>query len=266
MFEAIIQFPFLQRALIAAVLVGLMCSIMGVFVVYGKMSFFSDAIAHSALAGIALGLVIGVSPFWSAMLFGVIVAVMSVYLKNNAKLNIDTVLGLFLPFSMALGILILGFRESFTPDLISFLFGSILSVSTNDLIIVFVVMCFSLLWIYFNYRNVLFMVFDRDLALSSGVNVDKIEYYFMILMSLVVVSSLQVVGIVLVGGLIVIPAAAAKNVAKSFGQMIWVSGLFGVLSGVLGLVLSYYLDVASGSSIVIVAMGIFVISFLFRRK
>jgi ABC-type Mn2+/Zn2+ transport system permease subunit len=249
--EAFVQFPFLQRALLAAVMVGLVCSVTGVFVVAGKMSFFSDAIAHSALA---------------AMVFAVVVAVVAVYLKNNGKLNIDTILGLFLPFSMALGILLLGLRKNYTPDLMSYLFGSILSVSTFDLYIIAGLLLVSGIWLWLNYQKMVFLVFDRDLALASGVKVSLVEYLFIILMSMIVVASLQVVGIVLVSGLIVIPAASAKNIAKSFGQMVWISGLIGVVSGLLGLLFSYYLDVASGSAIILVAVIIFVVSFMMRKK
>jgi len=265
MFEAVLHFPFLQRAIIAAILIGFLCSIMGVFVVAGKMSFLADAVAHSALAGIALGILWGVNQFWAAMLFGVVVAILTVYLKNNGRLNFDTILGLFLPFSMALGILLLGLRKEYTPDLMSYLFGSILSVSWWDIIIIMVLLLVAIGWLIFNYRKMLFLVFDRDLALASGVNVKVVEYVFMMLMSMIIVASLQVVGIVLVSGLIVIPAAAAKNWAKSFWQMTWLSGAIGIASGLIGLTLSYYLDVASGSTIVLVAVIIFVWSFIWHR-
>jgi zinc transport system permease protein len=148
----------------------------------------------------------------------------------------------------------------------SYLFGSILSVSTFDLYIITGLLLVSGIWLWLNYQKMVFLVFDRDLALASGVKVSSVEYLFIILMSMIVVSSLQVVGIVLVSGLIVIPAASAKNIAKSFGQMVWISGLIGVVSGLLGLLFSYYLDVASGSAIILVAVIIFVISFVMRKK
>ncbi len=266
MLEVIWQYPFLQRALIAALIVGLVCSVMGVFVVFNRMAFFADAVAHSALAGIAIGLLAGVSTFWSAMVFGIAVALVSIYLKSKARLNIDTVLGLFLPFSMALGILLLGFRGNYTPDLVSYLFGSILSVSWLDIVVMIVLTIVAFFWLRLNYKKMLAIVFDRDLAYASGIKVEYTEYVFVILMSMIVVASIQVVGIVLVGGLIVIPAATARNVVKSFGQMIWMSGIFGILSGLLGLILAYYLDIASGSAIIMIAMGLFIISFIFRSK
>lgn len=266
MLEAFIQFPFLQRAMLAAVLVGLLCGIMGVFLVFNRMSFFADAIAHSALTGIAIGLILGVAPFWAAMVFGLLVAVATVYLKDRAKLNIDTVLGLFLPFSMAIAVLLLGLRKSYTPDLLSYLFGNILAVSSPDLIIVATLLVISLFWLKFNYQKMLAVVLDRDLAVAAGIDVIRLEYIFMAIMSLIVVASIQVIGIILVGGLLVIPAAAAKNIATSFWQLIIIAGVIGVLSAVLGLILSYVLDIASGSAIIVVASLIFIGTFLMRKK
>lgn len=264
--QSFLEFPFLQRAMLAVIVVSLVCAVTGVFVVMGRLAFFTDTIAHSALTGIALGVLLGINPFWSALVFGLLVAFGVVYLKDKGRLNTDTALGLFLPFAMAVGILLLQIKHDYTPDLMSYLFGSILAVSLIDILLEVIIAIVILVWIYRNYQQLLYVSFDRESAWAAGVSIRKVEYAMMALTSMVVVASLQVAGIALVGALIVIPAASAKNVASSFKEVIGWSILFGVLSGVIGLVMAVVLDVSGGAAIVITAMMIFLISFVFRKK
>lgn len=266
MFEAFWQFPFLQRALVAVILVGLICAALGLFTVFNRMSFFADVIAHSALTGIAIGLLINVLPFWTALVFGVLIAWTVGFLKNKGKINNDTLLGLFLPFSMALGILLMQLKKGYTPDLMSFLFGSILTVSSYDLLIELTVVLVVGLWLRYNFKKLVFLSFDRDSAKVSGIDVERLEYWFMILTAIVVVASLQVAGIALVGALIVVPVVTAKNIAKNITQTWWLSIVFGVSSGIVGLIISYIFNVASGATIVMVSMFLFLSTFVFRRR
>lgn len=266
MIEAFIQYPFLQRALLASVLVGIVCALMGIFVVFNRMAFFVDALAHSALTGIAIGILMGIAPFWTALFFGLAVAVAVVFVRNKSRLNIDTALGLFLPFSMALGILLLQLKQGYTPDLMSFLFGSVLSVSISDLIIISVIGVIAVGWLYIYYRDLVYMAFDRESALVSGVKVGWLEYCLMIILAAVVIASLQIAGIILVGALVVMPTAAAKNIAGNFKQVVVYSLLIGFVGSVVGIMLSYVLDLSSGAVIVMTLMGIFLVTFVFRRE
>ncbi|MFA4931090.1 MAG: metal ABC transporter permease [Patescibacteria group bacterium] len=266
MWEAFIQYPFLQRALLASVLVGIICALLGVFVVFNRMAFFVDALAHSALTGIAMGILIGITPFWTALIFGIGVAVGVVYIRNKGKLHTDTVLGLFLPVAMALGILLLQLKSGYTPDLMSFLFGSVLSVSIIDLIIIGVVGIGAMVWLYFYYRDLVWLAFDRESALVSGVKVVWLEYILMIALAVVVIASLQVAGIILVGAMVVIPAVAAKNLARNFSQVVYYSVAFGLLGSVVGMFLSYIFDLSSGAIIVMTLAGIFLVTFIIRRE
>jgi len=256
----------LLRALLAALIIGVVGAALGVFVVFNRMSFFTDAIAHSALTGIAIGVLFNVTPFWVALVFGVLVGLGVVYLKNSGRFSSDTVLGLLMPFSMALGVILISLKPGYVPELLSYLFGSILAVSWSDLWFEMLVGGVALIWLGFNYQPLLHMSFDRESAQASGVNVVWLEYIFVAILSAVVVASLQVVGIILVGALIVIPAAAAKNLARSFSQVLWLAIVIGILSGGLGLFFSLWLDIASGPAIVVMAMLIFVITFVVRRK
>lgn len=266
MIEAFLHYPFLQRALLASVLVGGICAIMGVFVVFNRMSFFVDALAHSALTGIAIGVLIGVTPFWTALMFGILVAVGVVYIRSKGKLNTDTVLGLFLPFSMALGILLLQIKGGYTPDLMSFLFGSILSVSIFDLIVVTIIGLISVVWLYYYYRDLIYISFDRESAIVKGIKVIWLEYILMILLALVIIAGLQVAGIILVGALVVMPAASAKNIARNFKEVVIFSVLFGLIGSMAGILLSYTLDLASGAVIVMTLTVLFAVTFIFRRR
>jgi len=266
MFELFLHYPFLLRALLAAGLIGGICGLVGSLVVFNRMSFFADAVAHSALTGIAIGILLNIAPFWTAVTVGVLVALGVVAIKNSGRFSTDTILGVFMPVAMALGIVLISFKDGYVPDLTSFLFGSILAVSWTDLIIEMVIgiMVVGLLTKY--YWAMLFTSFDRATAQAAGVKVDWLEYLLVVLLSVVVVASLQVVGIILVGAMVVIPAAAAKNWARSFWQVMWGGALIGIIGGWLGLFLSIEYDLSSGAAIVLTLMAIFIITFIFRKK
>lgn len=266
MIESFLHYPFLQRALLASILVGFICALLGVFVVLNRMAFFVDALAHSALTGIALGILIGFSPLWTAVVFGVAVAVGVVFLKNRGRISADTALGLFMPFSMALGIFLLQLKSGYSPDLLSYLFGSILAVSWTDLAVLLAIGLVSIVFVYHYYSDLIFLSFDRDLAYVAGVRVAWLEYLLMIILGVAVIASLQVAGIVLVGALVVIPAAAAKNIAKNFWQVVVYSILFGLLGSISGLVFSYIFNVASGAMIVLCLVGIFLVTTFSGRR
>ncbi len=262
----LLHYSFWQRALVAVCCLGLIYGVWGGMVVAKRMAFFSDAISHAALTGIAIGLLVGWNPVGLAMVVGVIVALLTIFIKNRTKLNFDTVLGLFLPLAMALGVIILSFKSGYVPDLMSYLFGNILAVSWSDLWLQLVIGVVSLVWLIFNYRKMVLLSFDRGLAQAAGIEVEKEEYILAVLLSLVVVAGIKAVGIILVGALLVIPAMAARNLAVNFKQMLVFSGLIGVLSGIIGLVLAAWLDWPSGASIVVTAAVIFFLSLLKLKK
>lgn len=256
---------FLLRALLAAVLVGFVTANLGVFVVLRKMAFFSDAIAHASLTGIALGLLFGIHPVLGAVAFSILVAVGIVFLQKRSTIAIDTVIGVFSSAAIALGVLLLSYLPGYRADLFGYLFGDILAVSNNDLIVLAVVAAGSAVLVGSSFRAWLGIAFDGDLAQISGVRVQRMEYLFLLTLALVVALGIKLVGTVLIGSLIVIPAAAAKNVAPNVRSLFGFAMLFGILSGVLGLLAAYALDVAAGPAIVVTATAIFGLSFLFKR-
>lgn len=256
---------FLLRALLAAVLVGFVTANLGVFVVLRKMAFFSDAIAHASLTGIALGLLFGIHPVLGAVVFSVLVAVGIAYIQKRSTMAIDTVIGVFFSAAIALGVLLISLLPGYRADLFGYLFGDILAVSRIDIIVLGCVAVGSVVLVGRSFRGWLAIAFHGDLAQISGVRVQRMEYLFLVTLALVVALGIKLVGTVLIGSLIVIPAAAAKNVAPNVRSLFGLAMLFGVSSGVLGLLAAYALDIAAGPAIVVTATGMFGLSFLFKR-
>lgn len=261
-----LQYPFMQRALLAGLTIGFLCAVVGVFVTLRSMSFFSDAISHAALAGIALGVLVGMNPVTAAVIFCVVVAAGITYLTFRTELTSDTVIGVFFSGSMALGVLVIGFQRGYQTDLLSYLFGDILSVSVLD---VGLALALTLVVVGLIFRRSTLLIkvaFNRDLSRVEGVNAVAWDYLFMTLLALTVAVSLKIVGIVLVSALVIVPAAAARNLARDFrGLMVLAAGI-GLVSAAAGLVASYYLNTPSGPTIVLVAIVFFIASFFGRLR
>jgi ABC-type Mn2+/Zn2+ transport system permease subunit len=239
---------------------GILCPMLGVFVVIRRMSFFGDAIAHSAFTGIALGLVLGIEPSLAAVGFAVIVALGIGFLQAHSKIPSDTIIGVFFSGAAALGILLIGLIQGYRANLFSYLFGDILAVGWTDLLIAGLLLagvgvCASIL-----RRPLLQVALNRDIAAVQGVPVAAMEYALMVMLAVTVAVSIKLVGIILVTALLIIPAAAARNVSRSIRQMFLFSILFGALSACLGLIGSYSLNTASGPTIVMVSIALFIAS------
>ncbi len=257
---------FLQRALISGVLSALLCASIGVFVVTRKMSFFANAVAHSSLAGVAIGYLIGASPFGSAVAFGALVGLGIGYLYRTSQLFIDTVIGIFLPSSMAFGVVLIGFVHGYKPDLLSYLFGDILAVSTADMYAVIALSVIAFAFLIAFFHEIVMIALDEDWAKVKGIPVNLIDYTFFVILALIIVVSTKTVGIILVSALVVIPPASAMNVAKSFKWTMIYSIVFGILSAVLGILFSYLFNISTGPTIVLTAFLIFLITIVIRRK
>ncbi len=258
------QYPFMQRALISGTVIGVICSFIGVFVILNKMSFFANAVAHSSLAGIAIGFFMGLNPMVTAVIFGVIVGILVAFLKNRSVLSVDTIIGIFLPSSMAIGILVISLIEGYKPDLLSYLFGNILAVDRLYLYLSLGLGVLVLILLGILFRRYISITFDRELAKIQGINVELYDYLFIILLSITVIISTKIVGIILVSALVVIPPASSKNISSNFFQMVVFSIVFGFISSTVGLFLSYYLNLASGATIIMVSVLIFLITFFLK--
>lgn len=260
MFE-IFALPFMQRALIAGVLVGFLASYYGVFVVQRGLSFMGSGLAHAAFGGIALGLLLEAEPLWIAVPFTIAVAVGITWVKSKTKLGSDTAIGIFFSVSMALGIIFLFLRTQYSNDAFTYLFGSILAVSTADIYVTAAVVVVTILFLPF-WRRWAYSAFDSELAQADGIPVLFDDYILSILIAVTIVVSIKVVGIVLIAAFLVIPAAASRLLSKSFNRMTVLSVTFGILSSFGGLWFSYFVDLPSGAVIILLQALIFFSAFV----
>jgi zinc transport system permease protein len=262
MINEFISYPFIQRALFASIMVGILCPFIGNFVVLRRMSFFSDAISHAALAGIAIGILVGIDLSLSSIAVAIIIAFSIAFLSEKTTLSHDTVIGVAFSGAIATGVLIIGMLEGYTTDIFAFLFGDILALTDTDLILIFIIAVFTIMTLLMFSKPFLQISFNRELAKVEGINVRFFEYFLFFLIAIVVTISLKIIGIILVTSLLIVPAAAAKNLATSMKQLFIYSSIFGVTSGIVGLIGSIELNTSSGPTIVLVSIAIFFLTLL----
>ena len=263
MFE-FISLPFMQRALIAGILVGFLASYYGVFVVQRGLGFLGSGLAHAAFGGVALGILLDKEPLLIAVPFTVLIAIGITYVKNKTNLAGDTTIGIFFSVSMALGIIFIFMKRQYTSDAFNYLFGSILAVSLTDVIspaiLIVITFIFSSFWKRWAYTS-----FDRELAQADRVPVQFDDYILSVLIAVTIVVSIKVVGIVLIAAFLVIPPAASRLINKSFSRMTIFSIVFGISTAILGLWISYYLDVPSGATIILLQALIFFLVMILKK-
>lgn len=248
---------FLLRALAAGLAVAAVTGPLGAFVVWRRMAFFGDALAHSGLLGIALGLLLHVDPFIGVAAVVLLVAVVLVLMRRRRELAADTILGILSHGTLALGLVAVSFMQGVRVDLMGFLFGDILAVRTLDLFWIYLggagVLASLLIW----WRPLLAVTVDEDLAAVEGVPVARLELLFMLLMAVVVAAAMKVVGIVLVAAMLVIPAATARRLSHSAEQMAILAAVIGAVAVCGGLGGSWIWDTPAGPSIVVAALVLF---------
>ena len=248
-----LTYTFMQRALVAGLLVSIMTSLLGVLVVLRRSAFFGDAIAHASLAGVALGVLTGWHPLLTAAGVSVGISMLLHGVERRTRLALDTVLGFVLPFFMAIGVLLLSLKPGYQPELMSFLFGSILTVSRDNLLLIAAVTAVVLGSLGRFRAQLVFATFDEEGAQLSGIRVGLILTGYYILLALVIIASIRTVGVILVNALLIIPAATAKILAASLAHMFVLTPLVGAISVVGGIVTAYYLDLPAGPAIVVLA-------------
>lgn len=261
-----LQFSFILHALAAALIVGVVCSVLGTYVVLRGMAFFGDALAHTILPGVVIAFLIGWPLAVGALIFGVITAVGIGALTDRGILKEDTAIGVVFAGLFAFGVALLSASGNYTVDLAHFLFGNLLGVSTADLYVTAALGCFVLLVIFLFYKEFLVISFDMDLAVTLRLPTTFLRYTLLILIAVTIVVSLQVVGIALMLAMFVTPAATASLLTRRLPTMMVVSAAIGAFAGVSGVYASYYLDVASGPAVVLVATTIFLLVFLFAPQ
>lgn len=260
------EHPFMQNALLAAMLVGLLCGVIGVFVVLKGLAFMGDALSHAIFPGIVIAYLFGANYLIGAMIAAIVVSILIGMASSHTHINNDTAIGVFFVGAFALGIALISTQRTYTRDLTSFLVGSILGVSREDLYLTAGVGAIVLLVVALTRRELTSIAFDPVFSQADGINVRLYEQLFFIMLSLAIVISLQTVGNILVLALLVTPAATARLLTDRLVTMIGISAVLGGLSGLLGLYLSYHFSLASGASVVLVATSFFILAYLFAPQ
>jgi zinc transport system permease protein len=263
----IFQLPFMRRALVAGLLVALMCGVVGVFVVQRGLSFLGDGLAHAAFGGVALGLLLGVEqPLWVALAFTLVASLGIAWVRDHTRLSSDTAIGIFFAVSVALGVMFISFETQFNVDAWHLLFGSILGIGRQELYLIAGLAPLSLGLLGLLWSRLAYATFDAELAQTDGVRVRRLEYLLFALAAVVIVASVRVVGAILIAAYLVIPAASARLVTRSLFSMTLLSALLGVLSTAFGLCASYFLEVPSGSTIILTQALLFLFAALASRR
>lgn len=263
--DGLLNFHFLQNALITALVVGIVGGAVGCFIILRGMSLMGDAISHAVLPGVAISFILGINFFIGAIVFGLLASTIITYIKSNSIIKSDTAIGITFSSFLALGIILIGIANSST-DLFHILFGNILAVQDLDMWITIAVALLVLTTITIFFRPLLLTSFDPILAKSMGVKVSFYHYLLMVILTLVAVTAMQSVGTILIVALLITPAATAYLYANSLKTMILLSSGFGALASVLGLFIGYSFNIAAGSSIVLTSALLFLISFFIVPK
>ncbi|UCG26565.1 MAG: metal ABC transporter permease [Chloroflexota bacterium] len=261
-----LAYGFVVRALLAALMVGVVSAVLGSFIVLRGMAFFGDAVAHTILPGVVLAFLLGLPLALGALVTGVLTAVGIGVLTSRGVLKEDTAIGVVFAGFFALGVAMLSATGNYTVDLAHFLFGNLLGVRSSDLWLILLLGGTVLIVIFIFYKEFLVMTFDPVLAVTLRLPTTFLRYLLLVLIAVTIVISLQVVGIALMLAMLVTPAATASLLTRRLPSMMAVAGLIGAGSGVVGLYVSFYLDIASGPTVVLVASAIFVIVFFFAPE
>jgi zinc transport system permease protein len=260
----LLQYTFFQHALIGSLLASIVCGMVGTYIVTRRLVFISGGLTHASFGGIGIGLYAGISPLLSAAVFAVLSAFGVEWLSKRSEMREDSAIAVFWTLGMALGIIFTYLSPGFAPDLSSYLFGNILTIAVPDLLFLGIVALLTTLFFALYIRPIIAIAFDREFAASQGIRVRLFEYLLMMLIALSIVGCLRLVGIVLVISLLTIPQLTANLFTHSFTRIIWLSIGIGYLSCLGGFLLSYYLNVPSGASIIFFSIIIYAVCKLFK--
>jgi ABC-type Mn2+/Zn2+ transport system permease subunit len=258
--------PFMVRALLALLMVSLVCAVVGSFVVVRGMAFIGEGLAHASFGGVAAAFALGVSIYLGAAVGAVLTALAIGFVSRRAGLKFDTAIGILFVGAFALGILIMSRQQGYVVDLTSFVFGNVLGVDRGDLVLIAAIGAGVLVLVAAFYKELLFTSYDPTMAAASGLPVAIVQYGLLGLLALTIVIAVKAVGIVLVVAMLVTPAATAQLLVQRLHLMMAVGAVIGALSSLIGLYLSYHADLATSAAVVLTATCFFLLAFLFAPR
>jgi len=264
-FQDLMTYAFLQKALVTSIMVGIICGVIGSFIVLRGMALMGDAISHAVLPGVAISYMLGINYFYGAVVTGVLTAFGIGAITQNSRIKNDSSIGLVFSAAFALGIILITKAGSAT-DLTKILFGNVLSVRNSDMWLTLIIGAFVILVVVLFFKELLVSSFDETMAAAYGLNTRFIHYSIMFLLTLVTVASLQTVGVILVVSMLITPASTAYLLTNRLSVMVVLAAFFGALSSVIGLYFSFLYNLPSGPVIALATTGIFLIAFLFAPK
>ncbi|HSR04706.1 MAG TPA: metal ABC transporter permease [Proteiniclasticum sp.] len=248
-----LAYPFMQNALMAGAMIAILCPIIGIFLVLRRYSMMGDTLAHSSLAGIAIGIVIGISPTIASVIFTTLAALLVEFLRDRFKRYAEILMSVVMTLSVGIAIILVSSGQANT-NINQYLFGSILTVTRQDLLLVLGVTIITAIAIIYYYDELIYTTFDEDGAHIINIKVKKINYIFALLMGLAISVSIRITGVLVISSLIVLPVASAMQFRKGFKKTLFISILIGLIDIMLGLIFSYLLDSAPGGTIAIMSV------------
>ncbi|VVA43983.1 Metal ABC transporter permease [Candidatus Roizmanbacteria bacterium] len=259
----IFQYGFILRGLEAGLIIAVIAPLIGIFLVLRRYSLIADTLSHVSLAGIALGLLLKINPIITALIASISSSIFIEKLRINKKVYGESALSIFLSGSLAIAIVLIGIAKGFNINLFNYLFGSIVTVKQIDVYLIGILGMVVIGLIIFFYKELVYVTFDEESAKVSGINTNFINTLLIVLAALTVSLAIPIVGILLVSALIVLPVVTALQFKKSFKQTILIAEVISIVSVFLGIFVSYYLNLATGGTIVLIALGIFFLSLFF---
>jgi zinc transport system permease protein len=274
MISGLMQYEFLQNAFLTGMIIGVIAPLLGVFIVVRRLSLIADALSHVTLAGIAASLLLekkflffsGLNPLYMGMAFSVGGSLFIEKLRTVYKHYQELAIPIILSGGIGLGVIFISLADGFNTDLFSYLFGSVSAVSRTDLWTILVISLLVIALVVLLYKELFLLSFDEEFARATGIAAKTLHFIFIVMVALVIAASMRIVGILLVSSLMTLPVAASIRFAKGFKQTIFFSILFGEISVLGGLFLSYYLDLAPGGTIVLIAVLILVLAIWFKKR
>lgn len=263
-FLEFLNYGFTLRAIVAGSFIALLCSMLGIFLVLRRLSLIADGLAHVSFGSVAIGLLLKIYPLYASIPLVLLSSYGIMKLMEKARLYGDAAIGLVSAFSIAIGILIASKAGGFNIDLFSYLFGNILAISKEEVILSVVLSCIVMFVIVLFYNELFSVTFDEDLALVSGIKAKRINSVLILLTAITVVLAMKIVGILLVSALLILPAVSAFQISKSFRSSIFFACLFSIISVLLGIFISFTYNLPTGATIVIININIFLAMFFLK--